>query len=198
MFKSTLHLVLFLFGFIIAKQHKAQHIKDTSFRAGYVYGNTITYLLNTPKDWVFDNTSGLAQNIPVVMYPKQENYEKTPVLIYSNIIPLGKKQQFKNSKQVIAYDSIQHKQSSPASVVKKMPEVVIFKTQQTKALVWYYEDGGSSHIKQLSAYIEVGNQIVIISFQANTQLLYDTHKEAFYETLASFVLINKQQKNRLK
>ncbi len=181
---------------VIKQQMVAQQVKDTSYRAGYVYGNNITYLLNTPKHWVFDNTSGIAQHIPVVMYPKQERYENSPVLIYSNIIPIGKRHQFKNIGQVIAFDSIQHKKNAPASIVKKMPEVIIFKSQQTKALVWYYEDAGTSHTKQLSAYIEVANQIVNISFQANTEQLYNKHIDDFYETLSSFVLIKRQQRNK--
>jgi hypothetical protein len=188
-------LLLISLCVLYSKQQKAQQVKDTSYRAGYVYGSNITYLLNTPKQWVFDNTSGLAQHIPVVMYPKQEHYENTPVLIYSNIVPIGKRQQFKNIKQVIAFDSIQHKENAPASIVKKMPEVFILKSQKTKALVWYYEDAGTSHTKQLSAYIEVANQIVVISFQANNEPLYNQYKDDFYETLSSFVLIKRQQKN---
>jgi hypothetical protein len=190
-------IVCFITLFVITSQpYYAQQVKDTSYRAGYVYASNITYLLNTPKNWVFDNTSGIAQNIPVVMYPKQETYEKTPVLIYSNIIPIGKKQSFRNIKQILVYDSAQHKKSSPASIVKKMPEVIVSRMQKTKALVWYYEDGGTNFIKQLSAYIEVGKQVVIISFQANTQPLYDAHKEDFYETIASFVLMNRNQSRK--
>jgi hypothetical protein len=55
------------------------------FPAGIVYGPKAAFEICAPKDWVLDNSSGLSQGLHCVLYPKEETWGKSPVVMYAKI-----------------------------------------------------------------------------------------------------------------
>lgn len=178
-----------ILGLLFSMNTFAQQTKDTSYRAGYVYGNNFVYLLNAPKGWVFDNKSGITQQIPAMFYPKGQNVETAPVIMYSNFVTTGKRQQFKQLASVIQYDSMQHKKISPACIVKKDNDIVISKGQNTVAQIMFFKNSGAATNVESTAYISFENKVVVITMSAPNVSVYEENKELFYDLVKSFLVV---------
>jgi hypothetical protein len=191
MIKKYFLFALIIFIYANVKAQKA----DTSFRAGYIYGDRIVYMLNAPKGWVFDNESGVPQNLPAVFYPKNSSFQNATTLMYSSFATIGKKKgQYKSLAHLIQKDSLMHKEESPATLIKQEPEIFISKPQKTSALIYHYKNAGNLTTEELTAYILYDDIVVIISMTAPNAKEYETNKYEFYTLVKSFVFISNSPK----
>ena len=183
--KLLLLILLFVFTLNALGQKR-----DTTYRAGYIYSDSIVYMLNAPQGWVFDNKSGLAQDLPAVFYPKKSSFETAATIMYSNYMMVGKKGLYKSLQKVIEKDSLQHKENSPATLITKLPSIIISKRQKTVAALINYKNSGNPTTEELTAYILYNNRVVIITMSAPNNAAYEANKFDFYALLKSFVYIS--------
>lgn len=184
-----LKLIYFTFISFIALPNFAQKT-DTTYRAGYVYSDSIVYMLNAPKGWVFDNKSGLPQYLPAVFYPKTSSFATAATIMYSNYTMVGKQSMYKSLQKVIQKDSLQHKENAPATVITKLPQQIISKRQKTVATLINYKNAGNLTTEEITAYILYNNRVVIITMSAPNNAAYETNKFEFFSLVKSFVYIS--------
>jgi hypothetical protein len=56
-----------------------------NYRGGIVYGPKATFNIAAPEGWVLDNTSGVDQGLPCVLYPKDQSWSDARTVIYAKI-----------------------------------------------------------------------------------------------------------------
>jgi hypothetical protein len=174
------------FGFIKAQP---KIVKDTNYRAAYVYSENIVYLLMSPDGWEANTEVGLAQDIPIVMYPKGADFSSTPIVIFSNYYLLGKGRKYKDLNAILIADSLMHKSESPASIIKTIDTVYISKNQRTKAIIKYYKNSGVHNDVECKAYILINNRVVNITINTPSDKDYEANRYLFYDVVKSFVFI---------
>jgi hypothetical protein len=55
------------------------------FPGGIVYGPKAAFKLDAPRGWVLDNSAGLDQGLPCVLYPKGSNWQEAKTIMYAKI-----------------------------------------------------------------------------------------------------------------
>jgi hypothetical protein len=55
------------------------------YRGGIVYGPKAAFNIAAPEGWVLDNTSGVEQGLPCVLYPKGESWADARTVMYAKI-----------------------------------------------------------------------------------------------------------------
>jgi hypothetical protein len=58
--------------------------QDT-FPGGIVYGPKAAFKLDAPEGWVLDNSAGVDQGLPCVLYPKGSSWQDAKTIMYAKI-----------------------------------------------------------------------------------------------------------------
>ena len=56
-----------------------------TYPGGIVYGPKAAFNIAAPEGWVLDNTSGVEQGLPCVLYPKGSSWEDAKTIMYAKI-----------------------------------------------------------------------------------------------------------------
>ncbi len=56
-----------------------------TYPGGIVYGPKAAFNIATPEGWVLDNTSGVDQGLPCVLYPKGSSWADAKTIMYAKI-----------------------------------------------------------------------------------------------------------------
>jgi hypothetical protein len=58
---------------------------DTAYPGGIVYGPKAAFTISAPAGWVLDNSAGVDQGLPCVLYPKGESWQDARTVMYAKI-----------------------------------------------------------------------------------------------------------------
>ena len=58
--------------------------QDTS-SGGIVYGPKAAFKISAPADWVLDNSAGVEQGLPCVLYPEDSSWQEAKTIMYAKI-----------------------------------------------------------------------------------------------------------------
>jgi hypothetical protein len=58
--------------------------QDT-YSGGIVYGPKAAFKISAPADWVLDNSAGVEQGLPCVLYPKDSSWQDAKTIMYAKI-----------------------------------------------------------------------------------------------------------------
>src|SRR5438093_8095792 len=56
-----------------------------SYPGGIVYGPKAAFNIAAPEGWVLDNTSGVEQGLPCVLYPKGSSWADAKTIMYAKV-----------------------------------------------------------------------------------------------------------------
>ncbi|MEP7014289.1 MAG: hypothetical protein ABI925_02510 [Verrucomicrobiota bacterium] len=54
-------------------------------RGGIIYGPKSAFKIDAPKGWVLDNSAGIDQGLPCVLYPKGSSWADAKTIVYAKI-----------------------------------------------------------------------------------------------------------------
>jgi hypothetical protein len=175
---KTLAIVL-LFGIITVI---LSQIKDTNqYKSGLIYGPNHSYFLDAPDGWVLDNVNGKAQGLHAVFYPKDNNWQNSPGVIYTKAI--GKDSIYPNIKEYIAKDLEMFKRESPNIVARFKSDVKLENNKTAKIYDWIGDKWGNY---ESTAYIDENKVIVIIVYTCRDIKFYKTNYDKFINVIKSY------------
>ena len=60
-------------------------LAQDTFPGGIVYGPKAAFKISAPAGWVLDNSAGVEQGLPCVLYPKGEHWQDARTIMYAKI-----------------------------------------------------------------------------------------------------------------
>jgi hypothetical protein len=63
----------------------ASGFAQDQFPGGIVYGPKAAFTIKAPEGWVLDNSSGVSQGLPCVLYPKGSTWQEAKTIVYAKI-----------------------------------------------------------------------------------------------------------------
>lgn len=143
---------------LLAFSGKAQ--LDTT-RSGLLYGYNHAFYLTAPVGWIMDTESGKDMGITAVFYPQGSSWADGETVMYTTFTSFDTTKN-ETLKDVLRYDSVQYKTSSPNIRITQQKSVPVGKGRM--ASVWSYS-GDVNGNYELVAYIpeHKGVTMIIIS-----------------------------------
>ena len=166
----------------------AQTEKDPREGAGgVIFGSGFAFVMGAPENWIFDSERAHSIGSRVVMYPAGTDLNHTQVIIHANALPLNEL----TLQEWIEQDIANLEEEFPGIVVK---EHAGLKTADTlTAVVREFEPAESCYgLYERIAYIDIGENVAIVSLSAQNKEAYDESIEAFEYVVTEFRKVDKQ------
>lgn len=173
------HLVLFTtIALQFASVSHAQTQRKTKFPAGIVYGPKAAYQIDAPKHWVLDNTSGVSEGLPCVLYIDGFTWQNSPVIIYAKIAsPV-----YTDIDKFIAFAIKEFVKEDPNFNHK---ELVNGNIGGQKYTIMNYQ-GGPYHSYERAFYIQMKRAVGYVVFSARNKEDYEKYADALFEIVKSY------------
>ena len=142
---------------------------------GLLYGDKAGFMLEAPKNWMFDNTSGKTNGLDCVMYPKGGSWEGSPIAIYANISGTGER----TLEQFVADDiktfgkefkAMKYKAYKKAVANKKLPYIAV-------------DFDGVNNGYERVVYVYAEKHVCMVVLTTKEKALMDRYKDAVYEVI---------------
>jgi len=146
---------------------------------GIVYGPKAAFKIDAPKGWVLDNSAGVEQGLPCVLYPKGSSWHDSPTIMYAKIASTT----FTEVDQFVAR-SIREMQK-----VHGLPreKVATGKTGDGKPyFINEYPATGSYSQWEQAAYIQLPDAVAYIILSSKDESSFRKDVPALKEVLKSF------------
>lgn len=166
----------------------AQTEKDPREGAGgVIFGPGFAFVMGAPENWIFDSERAPSIGSRVVIYPAGTDLNHTQVIIHANALPLNEL----TLQEWIEQDIGNLEEEFPGIVVKEHPGL---KTADTlTAVVREFEPAESRYgLYERIAYIDIGENVAIVSLSAQNKEAYDESIEAFEYVVTEFRKVDKQ------
>jgi hypothetical protein len=166
---------IFLFTVLITNVNAQKNLP----KAWLVKGLDYTYTIKPPTGWVGDDTSGRAQNLPLVFYPKTERWHNAVTAFYTSTWLLKDKETIND---VMNADMMKYMQTKIPVANKpdiKLQDNVVARIRE----VMGDADGNYEEI----AYITQKNFVVLL-------VMTSRNKKDFYKTQSKFIDVVKSYK----
>jgi hypothetical protein len=158
--------------------------------SGIIYGKNYSFALTAPKGWVLDTTSGRQQGLQAVFYPKGSSWKNGAAVMYANVYQ--NTDPTKESLQtIIANDVADFKKESPNLKVvdaDAIPTRTDVRSIDKKATVKYFT-GDRNGNSEAVAYVDEGNLVVMLVFNARSQKDFEDSLPAFKEFVGSYFFL---------
>ena len=177
MFIRRLTLLLF----IVLCWRVLASAQDT-YPGGIVYGPKAAFKISAPVGWVLDNSSGVEQGLPCVLYPKGSSWADARTIIYARIAST----QYTDAKTFVA------------TAIKEMEKVHGFPRQKIESgktgdghayFVNEYTPTKSYSQSERIAYVQLPHAVAYIVLSARDKASYRKHTGALQEVLKSFAYL---------
>lgn len=166
-------------------QGQAQNIH----RGGIVYGPKAAFKIDAPKGWVLDNSAGVDQGLPCVLYPKGSSWQDARTIMYAKIAST----EFTDVAQFVAR-SIKEMQE-----VHGLPreKVASGKTGDGKPyFVNEYRATKSYSQWEQAAYIQLPGAVAYIILSSRDEASFRKDAPALLEVLKSFASMEVKAEER--
>lgn len=155
--------------------------KDT-YPGGIVYGPKAAFKISAPEGWVLDNSAGVEQGLPCVLYPKGSTWADAKTIIYAKIA----------STQYTDADAF------VATAIKEMEKVHGLPKRKIESgktgdghtyFVNEYAPTASYSQSERIAYVQLPHAVAYIVLSARDEASYRKHVGALKEVLKSFAYL---------
>jgi hypothetical protein len=154
---------------------------DTS-RGGIVYGPKAAFKIDAPEGWVLDNSAGVEQGLPCVLYPNRSTWADARTIIYAKIAST----QYTDAEAFVA------------TAIKEMEKVHGLPKQKIES--GKTGDGQAYFVNEYAptetysqyeriAYVQLSHAVAYIVFSARDEASYRQHAGALKEVLKSFAYL---------
>jgi len=187
MFRWIVVLHLFVVGSALAgdgnsgKQAPADRIADEPGVA-MLFGQHYFFGLEAPDGWVLDNTSGAAQGLDAVFYPKGSSWKAFDPVIYPQVW----QKEGSTLASVIQQDIANYRQHSPSVEVEERPVV---KTAVGATASLRHFRGSQNKTFEAIAYFDEPNVVVMIVLSAKSKASFESAQPAFRQLLDSYKFV---------
>jgi len=148
---------------------------------GIIFGAGFAFVIGAPENWIFDSKSALSIGARAVMYPVGTDLNHTQVIIHANALPLNEL----TLQGWIEQDIANLEEEFPGIVVKEHPGLMT--TDTLTAIVREFEPAESRYgLYERIAYIDIGENVAIISLSAQNKEAYEESIEAFNYVVTEF------------
>ncbi len=174
-------MISFILATVIFPQNKINKITSDSVKSsGVIYGENYAFSVTSPKGWILDNKSGLAQGIKAVFYPKGGSWDKSPEVLYINT---AEKNIHGNETidKVISTDEHDFKNNYPDVEISDGP---ILRTRNNKKIIikkFHYNDN-----YEAVAYFDETNTIPMFVLSAKSRKGFDKAYQSFVQLISSY------------
>ena len=155
--------------------------QDT-YPGGIVYGPKAAFKISAPEGWVLDNSAGVEQGLPCVLYPKGSTWADAKTIIYAKIAST----QYTDAETFVA------------RAIKEMEKVHGLPKQKIES--GKTEDGHAYFVNEYAptesysqseriAYVQLPHAVAYIVFSARDKASYRKHVGALKEVLKSFAYL---------
>lgn len=154
---------------------------------GIIFGPGFAFVMGAPESWIFDSERAPSIGSRVVIYPVGTDLNHTQVIIHANALPLNRL----TPQEWIEQDIANLKEGFPGIVVKEQESL---KTADTlTAVVREFKPAESSYgLYERIAYIDIGENLAIVSLSAQNKEAYDESIEAFEYVVTEFRKVDRQ------
>jgi hypothetical protein len=155
--------------------------KDT-YPGGIVYGPKAAFKISAPEGWVLDNSAGVAQGLPCVLYPKGSSWAGAKTIMYARIAST----QYTDAETFVA------------TAIKEMEKVHGLPKQKIESgktgdgqayFVNEYAPTKSYSQYERVAYVQLPRAVAYIVLSARDATSYRKHAGALKEVLKSFAYL---------
>jgi hypothetical protein len=155
--------------------------KDT-YPGGIVYGPKAAFKIGAPEGWILDNSSGVEQGLPCVLYPKGSTWAGAKTIIYAKIAST----QFTDAETFVA------------RAIKEMEKIHGLPRQKIESgktgdgqayFVNEYAPTESYCQYERIAYVQLPHAVAYIVLSARDETSYRKHAGALKEVLKSFAYL---------
>src|SRR5579859_5935219 len=160
--------------------------QDDGMNVGIIYGSNYVFSLKAPDGWVLDNTSGQAQGLQAVFYPKGETWNNATTVMYANTASL-ENEAHKTLNLLIKYDLDTFKKNYSGIAIADGKDVVIKKDVIAKIK---HLSGKSYGNFEAMAYIDAGKNSIMIVMSSRTRDGFDKSLSAFESLVKSYLYIS--------
>lgn len=166
----------------------AQTEKDPREGAGgVIFGPGFAFVMGAPESWIFDSERAPSIGARVVIYPAGTDLNHTQVIIHANALPLNGS----TLQEWIEQDIANLMEEFQGIVVNKSKNLTTADT--LTAVVREFEPAESRYgLYERIAYIDIGENVAIISLSAQNKKAYDESIEAFEYVVTEFRKVDKQ------
>jgi hypothetical protein len=179
-------LAIFMAGGLAAAA-AAQNQDPREGAGGVIFGPGFAFIIGAPEDWIFDSESAALIGSRAVIYPAGTDLNHTQVIIHANALPLNTT----TLEQWIEQDITSLVKEFPGIVVTKLKTLITNDT--LTATVWEFDPAKSSYgLYERIAYIDIGENVAIISLSAQSKKVYNESIQAFEYVVTEFRKIDKE------
>lgn len=147
---------------------------------GIVYGPKAAFNIAAPEGWVIDNSSGVEQGLPCVLYRKGDTWENAEPVMYAKIASTAVE-----DAEVFAKTAIEEMKKQRGEY--KTKRVESGKTKDGHA--WFvneYSPGEKYPRHERVAYIQLPKAVAYVVYTADKEAAFRKHQSALQQLLASF------------
>jgi hypothetical protein len=157
-------------------------LAQDTYPGGIVYGPKAAFKISAPEGWVLDNSAGVEQGLPCVLYPKGSTWADAKTIIYAKIA----------GTQYTAADAF------VATAIKEMEKVHGLPKRKIESgktghghafFVNEYAPTASYSQSERIAYVQLPHAVAYIVLSARDEASYRKHVGALKEVLKSFAYL---------
>lgn len=146
---------------------------------GVLFGPKHVFEISAPKGWIFDNESGVSQDLHAVIYPVGGSWNDSPIVLYTNVLD-------RPAAEAMATDLAQYRKDSPQVKFEDRPAILT--ADGRRALVREFTgDRYGNH--ELIAYIDTPGVVCSIIMTARKGADVTKGRAAFAFVVRSFRFI---------
>lgn len=149
------------------------------FEGGIVYGPKAAFKICAPKDWVLDNSSGLAQGLHCVLYPQGKTWKNTCVGMYAKIAS----PEYPHKDEFIRFAIDYFKKNDPKFSYRKIADGNT--SEGFEYTMYEYIRPTYSHYERV-VYIQLPEAVAYIVYTSFKDEIYKTYSGKLDEVLSSF------------
>lgn len=148
-----------------------------------ILAGAISFVVNPPAHWSVDTKSGVAQGANVVLYPKGQNWQNAPAVIYARVTEKGAQ----SLAQFVAADEKVFQDNCPgiqiqSVTVKTDPQYSI---QSRRFLC----SSGEAQNSELVSYVDAGKSFIIWVASARTKSDLSRIEPAFGQVVRDAIIL---------
>ena len=154
---------------------------------GIVYGPKAGFNIAAPEGWVIDNSSGVEQGLPCVLYRKGDTWENADPLMYAKIASTS----YEDAEAFVKFAIEEMKKQRGEYKTKRV------ESGKTKdGHVWFvneYSPGEGYPRYERVAYIQLPKAVAYVVYSADKEATFRKHQSALQQLLNSFHYLTVKQ-----
>ena len=183
-----MRIKIFLFVWILLSIKSFLFSGISEQGTGMLFGEYYAFKCTAPQGWIFDNESGVNQDILMALYPKQYNWVNSEAFVYGRSLPT--EEGLSETEHRITIEDIFNKTIQDfhtrghINYNGKFVNTLIL--EDGKEIVIYSYEGDNWGNYEYVGYIQEERSINFLVFNADSKRLFDKYYPGFIKILKSY------------